>query len=395
MCTKKLSDRTMKKIICINQVAGPLMIDMLNVLVEKGCEVVLYTGEIAKTSDDLHDSVKIRKLISYKKNNAANRLFTWLLFFLQALTCLCFDSNKKTKIYLTSNPPFVPWLALIFGKKSYIHIYDVYPNALLALPYITKTSFIYRLFIYLNKKSFAKAEHVFTPSQGMKEMLMSYTDKDHVSVIPWWADTEFIKPVKKDDNTFITEHNLDDKFVVMYSGNFGLTHNIEKLLYSALQLKNHTDIVFVIIGDGPKKRVVDLFRKNNDLKNLVILPFQSDEILPYSLTAADISVVLDSFSAGKTFESTASIPSKTYYMMAAGSVVYGETDSTSELSKLISTFDIGLCDSTQSIDIFVSFILKCKSDPDLLCTFKKNSRAASLNFTKDNARLLHKHIFHA
>lgn len=151
----------------------------------------------------------------------------------------------------------------------------------------------------------------------------------------------------------------------------------------------------MIIGDGPKKRVVDLFRKNNDLKNLVVLPFQSDEILPYSLTAADISVVLDSFSVGKTFESTASIPSKTYYMMAAGSVVYGETDPTSELSKLIRTFDIGLCDSTQSIDIFVSFILKCKSDPDLLRTFKRNSRAASLNFTKDNARLLHKCIFHA
>jgi glycosyltransferase involved in cell wall biosynthesis len=385
----------MKKIICINQVSGPLMIDMMNFLVDKGCEVVLYTGEIAKTSDDLHESVKIRKLISYKKNNAANRLFTWLLFFVQALMYLCLDSNKKTKVYLTSNPPFIPLLAPIIRGKPYIHIYDVYPNALLALPYITKTSMIYKLFSYFNKKSFAKAEHVFTPSQGMKEMLMAFTDEDHVSVIPWWADTEFIKPVKKNNNTFITEHNLDNKFVVMYSGNFGLTHNIEKLLYSALQLKNETDIVFVIIGDGPKSRVVDLFSKSNDLNNLVILPFQSDEVLPYSLTAADISVVLDSFSAGKTFESTASIPSKTYYMMAAGSVIYGESDSTSELSKLIKTFDIGLCDSTQSIDIFVNFILRCKNNPDLLSSFKKNSRSASLNFTKDNARLLHEYIFHA
>lgn len=385
----------MKKIICINQVTGPLMIDMLNVLVEKGCEVILYTGEIAKTSDELNTSIKVRKMITYMKKNAVKRIFTWLIFFFQALILLCLDSNKRTKIYLTSNPPFAPWLALIFKKNSYIHIYDVYPNALLALPYITKSSFVYRLFNFLNKKSFANAEHLFTPSQAMKEMLLSSTQEDHVRVIPWWADTEFIKPIKKSDNTFIAEHNLDNKFIVMYSGNFGLTHNIEKLLYSAHHLKKETDIVFIIIGDGPKKRIVDVFKKNNDLKNLIVLPFQTDEVLPYSLTAADISVVLDSFSAGKTFESTASIPSKTYYMMAAGSVVYGETDSTSELSKLINKFDIGLCDSTQSIDKFVSFILKCKDNADLLNKFKQNSRAASLNFTKDNAKLLHNNIFDA
>ena len=395
MFTERLLDRIMEKIICINQVTGPLMIDMLNHLVGKGCDVVLYTGEIAKTSDDLSESVKVRKLVAYKKNSGANRLFTWLMFFFAVLICLCFESNKKTKIYLTSNPPFVPWLALVFRNVSYIHIYDVYPNALLALPYITKESLIYRLFNYLNKKSFARAKHVFTPSQAMKEMLMSCADRDHVSVIPWWADTEYIKPVKKCDNVFVTKHNLDDKFVVMYSGNFGSTHNIEKVLHSARRLREETDIVFVIIGDGPKKQVVDLFRKDNDLKNLLVLPFQSDKMLPYSLTSADIAVVLDSFSAGQNSESTASIPSKTYYMMAAGSVVYGETDATSELSKLITTFDIGLCDSTQSIDLFVNFILKCKGDSDLLCRLKENSRAASFNFTKDNAKLLYEYIFDA
>ena len=59
----------MKRIVFINQVAGPLLIDMINVFVEKKYEVILYTGKIEKTTRDLDARVKIRKLCLYRKNN--------------------------------------------------------------------------------------------------------------------------------------------------------------------------------------------------------------------------------------------------------------------------------------------------------------------------------------
>lgn len=382
----------MHRIIFVNQEAGPLLIDMINVLVDKGFDVVLYTGQIIKTSIDLNENVKVRKLCEYKKYNNVVRVFTWTLFFLQVFCLLIYDLDKKTRVWISTNPPFAPWLALLFKNKSYIHVYDVYPNALLALPYVTKDSFLYKLFLYCNEKAFNKALKVFTPSLGMKKMLLASANGEKVKVIPWWADTDFIMPIPKLDNKFVIEHGLEDKFVVMYSGNLGLTHNIEKLLEAALHLRDLDNVKFVIIGGGPKKKIVDDFSKSYKFNNLLVLPFQDECVLPYSLAASDLSIVLDSFSSDGKTESTASIPSKTYYLMAAGSVIYAESDDSSELSRLISNYDIGLCDSSQGVETLVKFIKSCVENQELTTKFRNNSRIASADFTRDNAEQLYQEI---
>ena len=37
----------------------------------------------------------------------------------------------------------------------------------------------------------------------MKNMLKKYTNADKILVLNWWADTEYIKPIPKDENLFI------------------------------------------------------------------------------------------------------------------------------------------------------------------------------------------------
>ena len=106
-----------------------------------------------------------------------------------------------------------------------------------------------------------------------------------------------------------------------------------------------TKIIFIIIGDGAKKSIVNSFQKKYNLQNLLNLPFQDISMLPHSLTASDISIVLDSMSSKQSI-STASIPSKVYYLMAAGSVIYAEADNESELNRLINKYDLGLCDDS-------------------------------------------------
>ena len=74
--------------------------------------------------------------------------------------------------------------------------------------------------------------------------------------------------------------------------------------------------------------------------------------------------------------------------MSAGSVIYAESDKTSELNALITKNNIGMCDDDQNTAGFVRFILRCKDSDDLLKMYKENSRKTSLNFTQDNAFLL-------
>jgi glycosyltransferase involved in cell wall biosynthesis len=379
----------MQKIIFINQETGPLLIDMINVFAKQNYDITLYTGEVIKTYADLDLSVSIRFLKKYKKNNNFNRLFSWSFFFIQAVILLIFDLKKETRIWVSTNPPFAPWLILLFKNVSFVHVYDVYPNALLALPTISKKSLIYRLFLAFNKKTFSKAKVIFTPSDGMKKMLAISVIEEKIKVIPWWANTDFIQPIKKNDNKFIKDNNLHDNFIVMYSGNLGLTHNVEKILNTALELKDDLKVKFVIIGEGPKKKTVDSFQDKYQLNNLLVLPFQDEDMLPHSLASADISIVLDSFSSGKSEESTASIPSKTYYLMAAGSVIYAESDSTSELNNLIDKYDLGMCDSSNDTKGLIEFISVCKNNSEVFNKYKTNSRKTSLKFTNANAKSLH------
>ena len=365
------------------------MIDILNYFVNSSYDIILYTGKIEKTYSDLSNKIKVRKLFTYKRNSSFNRILTWIIFFIQSLLLLFFDSNSKTKVYFSSNPPFAPFISLFYNLKYYIHIYDVYPDALLASPKITENSFSYKLFSYLNNKVFKKSERVLTASEGMKNMLEKYVNKNKILVVNWWADTDYIKPIKKEDNKFIERYNLKDKFIVMYSGNFGFTHNIEKILNLARDLKEQKDIMFVIIGDGPKKKIVDEFNRKNNLDNLLVLPFQDEEMLPYSLASSDISIILDSFSYHDKNISTASIPSKTYYLMSAGSAIIAIADKHSELNRLIKEYNIGFVDSHEDNSNIIAFIKECIADKNFLKTFKINSRNASKSFTKNNAKIIY------
>ena len=378
-----------RRIFFLNQEAGPLLIDMVNVFAKNGFDVVIYTGQVIKTSTELNESIEVKRLCKYRKKNSFQRVVTWCIFFLPAAYFLVRRLKKDDLLWISTNPPFSPWLNLLFRSQSYIHVYDVYPNALLALPFVSKKSIVYKFFLYCNKKTFKKANRVFVPSGGMKNMLLSSVESEKIEVIPWWADTDFIRPVEKKDNLFLVEHGLWNSFVVMYSGNLGLTHNIEKILDTAYALRDEKNIKIVIIGDGPKKRIVDDFARDYNYDNLLVLPFQDESVLPFSLAAADVSIVLDSFSASGRKESTASIPSKTYYLMAAGSVIYAESDPSSELARLIDLHHLGLCDSSQGIENLVRFIRKCSRDDELMSELRRNSRRASAMFTRDNAARLY------
>ena len=381
----------MKKMIFINQESGPLMVDIVNKFSQPDLNVILYTGKIIETYSKLNSNVKVRYLSTYKKYNNYVRIFTWTLFFLQTFFFLIVDLRKSTKIYFSSNPPFIYFLMLFFKNKFFVHIYDVYPDALLAFPQINQSSYVYKLFIFFNKIFFIRAEKIFTPSESMKNMLKKYTNKNKIKVVSWWADTNFIKPIKNEKNLFIKKFNLRDKFIVMYSGNLGNTHNIEKILNTARSLVHETKIIFIIIGDGAKKSIVNSFQKKYNLQNLLNLPFQDISMLPHSLTASDISIVLDSMSSKQSI-STASIPSKVYYLMAAGSVIYAEADNESELNRLINKYDLGLCDDSIENKNLKTFILNCFQDSDKIKKFMKNSRKASFNFTPENTNILYNEI---
>jgi len=76
-------------------------------------------------------------------------------------------------------------------------------------------------------------------------------DDGSLHVIHNWADAQAVKPGPK-DNAFARQHGLVDRFVVMHSGNVGLSQNVDMLLDVAERLRDCSDLVLAIVGEGAR-----------------------------------------------------------------------------------------------------------------------------------------------
>ena len=127
-----------------------------------------------------------------------------------------------------------------------------------------------------------------------------------------WADTSAIEPGPR-DNAFARAHGLVDRFVVMHSGNLGLSQSLETLVDAAALLRDRADVRLVFQGEGVKKAELEARVGALGLTNVLFLPFAPQAQLGESFAAADVFVVsLQRGLAGYI------VPSKLYGILAAG-----------------------------------------------------------------------------
>ena len=364
-------------IVFINQNAGYLMIDIIHAHADYQRRVII-AGKLIERNAQLDKGVKIEKIITYNRSSSFKRLLTWSWGFIQILWLVKLR-YRKAELFIVTNPPFASFIPLFVPNRFSLLVYDVYPDALIAYKMIDPDSLISRFWKGSNKRIFKRAENIFIISDGMKKVLCQYIDPDKIKVIPVWTDNSFLKPVPKAGNKFIQKFGLQDKFLVMYSGNLGHSHQVEVLLEIAAAIKDK-DIYFVIIGEGDKQKLIRSLIEKESLVNCILLPLQEVEMLPYSLAAADIGVVTLGIEA-----SSLSIPSKTFNLMSVGVPIMGIADSASELSNLINNLQIGKCFAQTDIDQMIAFIEFVKSNEDYRNSLQNNSLQASKQFGSENA----------
>lgn len=258
-------------------------------------------------------------------------------------------------------------------------VFDVYPDVLKTIN-IGENNIIYRLWGRANQILFRRAHRVYTISDGLKCQLSAYVPSEKIHAIPLWMALSDIVPVKKVDNIFSREQGFENKFVVQYSGNIGQAHNVEILVDIAADLSDYADIQFVIIGRGQKSERIKALIAEKQLINCVLLPFQPEEMIKYSLANAEIGVVMIDDKAAQM-----SVPSKIYNMMAVGSTILAIAPPASELAKIITQFKNGACFSQTETEAIKAFILKMYANQDELANYRNNSLKASKNFTIRNA----------
>jgi colanic acid biosynthesis glycosyl transferase WcaI len=296
------------------------------------------------TGSEIHNGVRITRLphTRFRKHSFLGRIANLVTFTLSALwTSL---TLPKPDVVVTETDPFLlpfvgRWLQWRHGAKFVVYLQDIYPDVAVAVGKL-REGWISRCLRWLLFSVYRKADCVVVLSRDMERTCREYgVPADALRVIPNWADTSRVQPHKQ-LNPFRAEHGLDDRFVVMYSGNMGLAHTLTPILEAATALRQNPHVCFVFIGDGARRAELEAGVAARQLASVRFLPYQPRERLAESLSAADVHLI------SMQPEATGLLmPSKLYGILASGSAVIAIADPQSELAELIQERTLGyVCD---------------------------------------------------
>lgn len=216
----------------------------------------------------------------------------------------------------------------------------------------------------------------------MCKALEKYVESDKIDLVPLWTNNVFLKPIKKEDNLFVKKYKLEGKFIVLYSGNFGYSHQVDLLVELASKIKKN-NVMFVMIGGGAMEMEIKRKVKSNQMDNCLILPWQEVDMLPYSLSSADLSVVTLSEKAASV-----AIPSKIFNYMSVGSPILGITAKGSDLEKLIVNYKMGKSFQPCQLDEILQFIEALSAHQAMVSEYRIKSLQASEFHTSKNTELI-------
>lgn len=365
----------MKRVLIISQVITREYLQTIVNSIGENAIIDVITGSNLLN----HENVNIISAPQYVPRSIKARLISWYKHYRFIQGWIRNNRDKKYDlIYATSNPPINSKVGLYLKrvyKCPFIYMnWDLYPQVIRESMDGIFVRTICKMWSIWNGNNFNKIDKVLTIGKVMAESInMDLKNKIDVGVIPIPVNTEVLKPIKKECNPFLFEHNLQNKFVVLYSGKMGKGHNIEVILEAADILKNHPEIVFLIIGSGEKVELVKEHLEINS-SNILLMDFQPEDVYPYSIASGDIGLVSQESKMAHLF-----MPSKVFSMMACGEAIIGICSEHDDLNSLISDNNIGFVITNADASSLASRILELYRNSNALNEMKRQSRTLAVS----------------
>jgi colanic acid biosynthesis glycosyl transferase WcaI len=261
------------------------------------------------------------------------------------------------------------WTVVLRHKPAVYSVHDVYPDVGVTLGIFRHKPVIWAV-TSLERFCLDHAQIVRILSESFRPGLRNLGVPDSKMVLVYdWVDTELIQPLPK-ANSFAQKNSLNEQFVVLYAGNVGLSQGLEHILTAAEILVDQKDIQFVFVGDGAGREVLQSQSEQRQLKNVKFIPFQPREKLPEVLSCADVSLVILRRGIG-----SASLPSKTFSIMASGRPILVSVDEDSETKNMVKQADAGVWVPPDDPVKLAEAILTLKYDKALRERLGHNGRA--------------------
>jgi glycosyltransferase involved in cell wall biosynthesis len=299
---------------------------------------------IVAAKHEHHEGVEIFRAsgTTLDKNVILFRLVNMLTLGLSIFYWALRSFRPGDKVLVVTTPPSMPFvvaLASLFKGSSYILlIHDNYPEILIAVGKSTPNSLVAKTISFFNRWLYKYAAKIIVVGRDMHDLLLRKTSGLDIPIvtIPNWAELESVSPSPRADNQLLHELGLSNKFVFLYAGNLGHPNDLESIVECARMLRDRTDLHFIFLGAGVKRKWLENQVEQLSLENITILDPRPRSDQSNFLNACDVALV----SLVKNMVGV-SMPSRTYNILAAGRPVLALTEEGSELATVVEEDRIG------------------------------------------------------
>lgn len=324
------------------------------------CVVPSYEGTVApeykikKYYEEEINGIKVLRIRvpEFNKADKLSRVKNIIGYFVGAALAT-FKVSKQDYIFSISQPPILGGLLGVWGKiikraKFIYNIQDFNPEQTMAVSY-SDNGLVLKAMMVADKFSCKCSDLIITVGRDLVETVNKRFKGKKVPktvMINNWIDEKEIYPLDKSNENvvgFKNKYNLNEKFVIMYSGNIGLYYDLENIIKVIEKFPEGTktndgrDVSFAFVGTGTIIEEIESYVNEHNMKNVVFIPYQEKEDLNYSLNASDVQWVVNA----KGIKGV-SCPSKYYGVAAAGIPVLAVLEKGSEIRCIIEETNGGL-----------------------------------------------------
>lgn len=325
--------------------------------------------------EELDGKLKVYRFpLMKEKKNPILRAFRYTL----SIWKLYLRARKEQNVdvlFIGSTPPInglmFPSLRRKLGCKIVYSLQDIFPDSLANTGLGKRDGLLWKIGRKIEDLTYRNADTIVVISEDFKKNIMAKgVPEEKIVMIRNWVDETAVVDVPRSENPLFDTYGLDrEKFYVCYSGNIGMTQNMDMLLDVAASLQDNENIGFILVGEGAYKKQVEERIAADGITNVTLMPFQPYEQISQVFSLGDCGLIISKKGVGSN-----SVPSKTWSVMSASRPVLASFDKGSELDDIVTGSNCGICVEANDPDAFREAILRLAADKAACAEMGKNGR---------------------
>ncbi len=285
-------------------------------------------------------------------------------------------------IYIVVSPPLLlglaAWLISSIKRRPFLfHVQDLQPDSALSLSMLPR--FLSKFLYSIERFSYDRAKIVSGISLEMLDAFRAKgVDVTKILLFPNWVDLKAESNSPASGTWKSRRHIPEQTRIVSYAGNMGVKQGLEIAIEAVKQLRDRTDILFVLAGDGAQKSYLLKIVNEAKLTNVLMLPVLPESEYVELLKDSDICLITQLPGTGASF-----FPSKLLKILSMGRAVITNADEKTTLYAQIVQAGFGVpAGINNDGGAFASAIVDLLENADLRFLMGENGRRYVAQFER-------------